>query len=249
MDVSKIDPKLVDDLITAMIGLSGTLLGAWISWRATRTQYHIEFIAKQNACLRAILLEMCRNHHGLVLDLDRSIPFYHARVFEFGGTEARLRDIYGQTQKPNTRVYDALFVDLVSSPFGSPLESYYDRIRWLREMKVKYPDGLPRERFVEFIRRLSGAVTFSVDLICRISVHKGVLDESSATLKEEIDEVKITGERSLAIASLHQLKFETLEALIHREPVPAALPPELAKLDPDWFLPWYEAAQGYLRKS
>lgn len=159
------DSTFVGALIGGLAVLLGARLGASATIRAARVQFQTEYRTRQTAALAAALMEICRNQPSLIGHLDRVLPLWLSRPFNDGEAgRGELVEVTKSIPKISTSIYDAFFVELIPSPFGAELKTYYDRLGRINALALDVLGGVTPNDFQGYVSDLALAIEVAYDI-------------------------------------------------------------------------------------
>jgi hypothetical protein len=239
------DKNLIDALTSAISGILGAVLGAWVAYLAAKNQYLTEYRFKKWDALRAVLIELCRNQDSLYRDLDRALPIWIARAHTRGGiSKEELADLISQTAHFQTAIYAGLFNELVATEFGSELVSYNGRVDWLNQWKPKTFEEM-QQYFSDYITNLANAIRIANELVPKISenIRKSPITPWGKNL--DVQEFERTKPRNRFVAELAFCDFEEIEDFVKSGRRPSSFSDFLAGFDRNWFTSYIDATTKY----
>lgn len=208
------DPGFLGAIIGAVSGLVGAALGGAISYYASLVQYRTEHGTRQNSALAAALIEICRNQSLLILELDRALPLWLSRCYDRPSARQELHDITCPIQKCETRVYDIFFSELIPSPYGPELKTYYDRVGHINKLSEAHADGLPPEKFSSYIRAVALSVEIADELAAALQQHVSRVLAKSWGKEDDFGGLADGRSRALYMVALYRTKLSDLESFI-----------------------------------
>ena len=232
------DASFLGAVVGAISGLIGAAIGGVVSYYASIRQYRTEYLIKQNSAFASALLEICRNQSPLIRELDRVLPLWLSRRYDTTATALALKEATTPIPHLETRVFDHLFSELISSPCGPELKTYYDRVSYINQISVVHSNGLPAEEFASYVRSLALSVEVANDIAQEL--HDRLSKKMQSMWGKEDDFKGITDqrERALYMAALYRTKLSVLESFISGEEMTQNISPLITNSDKSQLDPW-----------
>lgn len=243
------DAGFVGALVGAISGIFGAVFGGAMTYYASKQQYHTEHQTKQNAALGACLIEICRNQAGLIRELDRVLPLWLSRRYDSDPLSHILKEATSPIPKFDTRIYSSFFTELLSSPYGSELKTYYDRVETINAFSEGFPEGLPSKFFFQYVQVLALAVEVTYDIADALQKVTETEMPQKWGKEKDYQNLNLFKERALLMAALFRTKLSDLESFLAGEHTTAGFPELVTKCDKVSLAPWLIQAQDFFRKS
>jgi len=236
------DPGFLGAIVGAVAGLLGAGLGGFATYFAAIRQYRTEHATRQNSALAAVLIEIGRNQHTLIRELDRALPLWLARCHDASTAGADLKAATWPMPAYDVRICDAFFPELLSSIYGPELKTYYDRIAFLNKLAADHPDGIPAADFAQHVRTLALAVEIAFDLAAALQVHVRKVMPKGWGKEDDAQTLESGKERALYMAALHRTDLRDLESFAAGDLKPS-VPMYVRDRPPQTMLSWVVPAR------
>ncbi|MFN6183639.1 MAG: glycine zipper family protein [Burkholderiales bacterium] len=237
------DIGFIGAIIGALSGLIGAVIGGVATYLASTRQYRTEHRVRQNAALSACLLELCRNQPTLIRELDRILPLWLTRQHSSIRCAEHLSEITKSIPIIETRVFDAFFPELVSSPYGPELKTYYDRIAFINKLASAYADGIPAYQFGGYVRALALSLEVAIDIVN--ALNRTVSKNLPPLWGRESDFESLVADtdRTLLMTALFRVKLSDLEQKIIGQHVSSSIPERIINCDSSELFAWVAPAR------